>query len=61
MNKVMCCVNLCIYYLLREDLLVYDARGILNMYSWIINKPKGLKVAKEDQRPIGSMIKRLDG
>ena len=25
------------------------------------NKPKGLKVAKEDQRSIGSMVNRLDG
>ena len=25
------------------------------------NKPKGLKVTKEDQRSIGSMVDRLDG
>ena len=25
------------------------------------NKPKGLKVAKEDQRLIGLMVDRLDG
>ena len=25
------------------------------------NKPKGLKVTKEDQRSIGSMVNRLDG
>ena len=25
------------------------------------NKPKGLKVAKEDQRLIGLMVNRLDG
>ena len=25
------------------------------------NKPKGLKVVKEDQRLIGSMVDRLDG
>ena len=25
------------------------------------NKPKGLKVAKEDQRSIGLMVNRLDG
>ena len=25
------------------------------------NKPKGLKVAKEDQRSIGLMVDRLDG
>ena len=25
------------------------------------NKPKGLKVAKEDQRSIGSIVDRLDG
>ena len=27
----------------------------------MFNKPKGLKVAKEDQRSIGSMVDRLDG
>ena len=27
----------------------------------IINKPKGLKIAKEDQRLIGLMVERLDG
>ena len=26
-----------------------------------LNKPKGLKVAKEDQRLIGSMVNGLDG
>ena len=27
----------------------------------LTNKPKGLKVAKEDLRSIGSMVDRLDG
>ena len=27
----------------------------------IANKPKGLKVAKEDQQSIGLMVDRLDG
>ena len=26
-----------------------------------VNKPKGLKVAKEDQRMLGSMVDGLDG
>ena len=29
--------------------------------SLTINKPKGLKVSKEDQKLIGSMVNRLDG
>ena len=33
----------------------------INKIKYIFNKPKGLKVAKEDQRSIGSMIDRLEG
>ena len=29
--------------------------------NWKLNKPKGLKVMKEDQRSMGLMVNRLDG
>ena len=38
------------------DLCLVAGRGILKC-----NKPKDLKVAKEDQRSIGLMLNRLDG
>ena len=36
---------------------------VLKSYSYCLklNKPKGLKVAKEELRSIGSMVDRLDG
>ena len=59
------------WYRSKENAMPGDYfAGYLTNKKWILNevhiyiktsKPKGLKVAKEDQRSIGSMVDRLDG
>ena len=46
---------------LIPDFWVCSKENLLREVSFEKNKPKGLKVAKEDQRLIGSMVNRLDG
>ena len=43
--------------------MLHDKNFDKNIWSWsnLNNKPKGLKVAKEDQRLIGLVVNRLNG
>ena len=46
----------------KQRLLIVEMLlRLVKLYNTPINKPKGLKVAKEDQRLIGSMVNGLDG
>ena len=48
--------KICQRVILQPEDQFHQHRGVE-----FINKPKGLKVAKEDQRPIGLMFHRLIG
>ena len=45
----------------KNALLAHFLVSVLGGVFSGVNKPKGLKVAKEDKRSIGLMVNRLDG
>ena len=45
----------------RTHILLSNLNYLYGFTITLKNKPEGLKVAKEDQRLIGSMVNKLDG